>query len=150
MHWPHAMYFIRHIRNSGIFGSIFFSRYIPAYSITLRVIEVYSALCLTLAYSQPCHILSPDIFRTDDLYKTLWKVHQPHSEPCHRALFSHIQAYLEPYATLVYVKTWHTRNPGIFRPLANIQNSDIFKTRHIIKNYNCFSKLLHLRSLIGF
>ena len=57
------------------------------------------------------------------------------------------------------------RNLAYFRKFTNIQNSDIFKTRHnsepsqrfkmeffakIIKNYNYFSKGLHLRSLTVF
>ena len=78
-------------------------------------IKAYSALCLILAYPQPYHILSPGIFRTGGLFKTLWNVNQAYSEPCHRALFSHIQTYSEPCATLAYAKTWHTRNSRIFR-----------------------------------
>ena len=35
-----------------------------------RLIEAYSAPCVTLAYSQPCHNLSPGIFRTGG-FKTL-------------------------------------------------------------------------------
>ena len=111
-----------------------FFRYMPVYSIIsslikayLRIlglywgifwlIQTYSAPCVTLAYSQPCHILSPDIFRTGGLFKTLWNVDQANSEPCHVALFRHIQAYSEPCATFTYAKTWHNWIPGIFRIL---------------------------------
>ena len=113
-------------------------RYMPAYSIIFivneahssmlrhylgifRLIQAHPAPCVTLAYWYPCHFLSPIIFRTGDLRKTLWNVEQVYLEPCifrmPRALFSHVQAYSEPYATLTYEETWHTRNPGIFRTL---------------------------------
>ena len=39
--------------------------------ITVRHIQSYSALCITLAYSQPCHIQNPRIFRTQDIFKNL-------------------------------------------------------------------------------
>ena len=68
-------------------------------------IQAYSAPCATLAYSQPCHILSPGIFRTERLFKTLRNIDQVYSEPCPRALFSHIKAYSEPCATLAYAET---------------------------------------------
>ena len=46
-------------------------------------------------------------------------IDQTYSELCHKALFSRIQEYSEPCATLVDTETWHTRNPGIFRILPN-------------------------------
>ena len=123
------MYCIRHIQNnSGIFTTLFF-RYASAYSVIFSVIKAYSlilrhslltfiqAYSAALAYSQPCHILSPPIFRIGGLFKTLSIVDQTYSEPCHRASFSHIQAYSEPCATLAYAETRHTQNPGIFRTL---------------------------------
>ena len=80
--WLHALYCIWHGQNSGIFSTLFFSdicRHIQSYSGLLRhvhtywyIIKAYSAPCITLAYSKPCHILSPDIFRTEGLFKTLW------------------------------------------------------------------------------
>ena len=83
------------------------------------LIQAYSAPYVTLAYSQPCHILSPGIFTTRGLFKTLSNVDQAsrHSDPYHRPLFNHTQAYLEPCATLAYAETCHTWNPGIFRTL---------------------------------
>ena len=79
-----------------------------------------------------------------NLLKALWKVDQTSSEPCYKALFSHIQAYSENCATLAYAETWYTRNPGIFRraifrillylwKFTNIQNLDIFETHHIFR-----------------
>ena len=34
-----------------------------------------------------------------------------------QALFSHIQAYFEPFVMLTSAETWHIQNPGIFRTL---------------------------------
>ena len=112
-----------------------FFRYILAYSIVFNAIKgifthietlfkAHSGLfrhiqhpALTLTYSKLCQILSPGIFRTRALFKTLWNIDKTYSEPCHKALFSHIQAYSEPCTTLAYAETWHTQNPGIFRTL---------------------------------
>ena len=103
--------------------SIIFS-FIQAYPLILRhckdisrLIRAYSAPFVILAYSHSCHILNPGIFRTGSLFKALWNVDQTYSELCHRASFSHIQAYSEPCATLAYTETWHIRNPGMFRTL---------------------------------
>ena len=87
---------------------------IKAYS---RFIQAYSAPCVALAYSWPCHIRSQSIFRIGDFFKNLSNFDQAYSEPCHRALISHIQAYSELCATLAYAETLHTRNPGIYRTL---------------------------------
>ena len=126
--------------------------HIQSYSVLLRhfyaywdiikaylLIQGYSAPCVTLAYSQPCHILSLGIFITRGLFETLRNVDQAYAEPRYRALFSHIQAYSEPSATLANAETWYTRNPGIFRTLpAHIQNSVILP-----KIYE-YSKLWHI------
>ena len=87
---------------------------IKAYS---GFIQAYSAPCVALAYSWPCHIRSHGIFRIGDFFKNLSNFDQAYSETCHRALISHIQAYSELCATLAYAETLHTRNPGIFRTL---------------------------------
>ena len=93
-----------HIRHSVFF------RQTPAYSVILsaikahshisknyqsifRLIQAYSTPSVTLAYSQPWYILKPGIFRSGILFKSLRNVDQAYSEPCYRALFSHIQAY---------------------------------------------------------
>ena len=99
-------------------------RHIQVYETLLRHIQAYSGISSTLC--NPCilvplHFLSPSIFRTGDLFKTLWNVEQVYLEPrifwMPGALFSHVQVYSELYATLTYEKTWHTRNPGIFKTL---------------------------------
>ena len=125
---------------------------IKAYSRTLRhfgmfrPIQPNSAPCITLAYLQPCHIRSPDKFRTGSLLKIMWKVDQVYSELCHRTLFNHIQAYTEPCATLAFAETWHTRileySELFHRTLSylpkfrNMHNSDIFKTGHIYSEHS--------------
>ena len=128
------MYYIRHIQNSGISSTLFF----------------HITLCNPL-YSQPSHILSPGIFRIRSLFKTLWNVDQEYSEPCHGALFSHIQAYPEPCTllawcrNLTYLQSWNIQYASIIaswciyqtlsylRKFTNIQNSDMFKTGHIFR-----------------
>ena len=55
--------------------------------------QAHSAPCVTLAYSQPCYILSPDVSKTGSLYKTLGNVDQAYSEPGSgtlSAIFRHI------------------------------------------------------------
>ena len=90
------------------------------------LIQVYSAACVTLTYSQPCHIPNHGILRTGGIFKTLQNFDQAFSEPCHsqkeqfiQAIFSHIQVYSEPCVTLAHAEAWHIRNPGIFKPFHN-------------------------------
>ena len=104
------------------YSALCFFRYMLAYSIILsiikaypfilrhcsgifKLIQAYSAPFVTLAYSQPCHILSLGLFRTGGLFKALQNVDQTYSEPWHRTPFSHIQAYSEPCAMLAYAET---------------------------------------------
>ena len=76
--WPYAMYCIRHIL---AYSTFCISRYMSRYSIIFTHIDkllghfqaftgIFSALC-NHAYSQPCHVLSPGLFRTGSLFKTL-------------------------------------------------------------------------------
>ena len=111
----------------------------------LQLIQAYSAPCVTLVYSQSCHFRSPSIFRTGGLFKTLWNVDQAYSEPCHRALFSHIQVYSEPCARFAYTQTWHTQNPGIFRSLPQLHPNAYSEPRHIKKNLQIFRTLTYLK-----
>ena len=67
------------------------------YSIIFNVIQGY----LHISHAS----FSPRIFRTGGFFKTLGNVDQAYSEPCHEALLSHIQAYSEPSATLVYTES---------------------------------------------
>ena len=95
------------IVNSDIFTS---------YSDIFSHIVAYLKFCVTLAYSEPCHIQKPGIFRTQVIFRTLSRhilaysehcIILTHWEPCHiqnfgicstwayseSCLFSHIQAY---------------------------------------------------------
>ena len=76
-------------------------RHTQAYSALLRHIhtywdhiKAYSAPSVTLAYSQPCHIPSPGIFRTGGIFNTLWNFDQVYSKPCQsqNELFRHYSA----------------------------------------------------------
>ena len=78
-----------------------------------RLLQAYSAPCVTLAYSQPCHIVSPGIFRTGRLSKPCEKFTRHIQNPA----MGITQPYSEPYATFAYAKTWPTQNPGIFKTL---------------------------------
>lgn len=63
----------------------------------LKHIQAYSEPCVTLAYSQPCHIPSPGIFKTDGKFKTLRNFDQAYSD-----IFLPIvrTAYLDIFRTL--------------------------------------------------
>ena len=159
----------RRIHNSDIFSTLVYTaicRHIQQFSASLRhidaywdIIMVYSGLnqaypahCLTLPYSQSCHILSTGIFWIEPkaYLKTLWSVDQAYSEPCHRVLFSYIQECSEPCPTLAYAEIWHTQNPEIFRTLTLLHPYVYTEPCHINENlhififinYNYFSKVL--------
>ena len=121
------MYCIRQIQGSGIFRTLYsgifkhihinkeHSSILRHYQGIFRLSQAYSAFCVTLAYSQSSHILSPDIFKTrgskrsetlTSIFRTL-----PQSKQFIQALFSHIQAYSETCASL------HMQKPSIFRIL---------------------------------
>ena len=98
-------------------------RYIHAY---WDIIKPYAGLfpCVTLAYSQPCRFLSPSIFRTIGIFKTVWSVDQVYWDPCHGTLLRHI---LSAYTcrNLAYSVSWNFQN---FQNciLTHIQNPVIF------------------------
>ena len=112
LHQTHSEFW--HIQHPA-FSDIY--RRIQSYSALLRhiddywdIIKAYSGLFSIFSTSQLWYILRPSIFRTPYLFITLWNVDQAYSEPCHRALFSHIQTYSEPWAA-------HTQKPGILKVL---------------------------------
>ena len=115
-------------------------RYMRTYSALLRPIHQYWDIIK--AYS--------DIFSTlpilsSNIFKTLWNVDQAYSEACHRALFSHIQAYSEPCAMLAYPETWRTRNSRIFRTLAHLHPNTYSKSCHTNENWQIFRTLSYLK-----
>ena len=137
------MYCIRHIQNSGIFkilNSLFFQVYAAIFNL-FTFIQAYSAPCVTLAYLQPCCILNSSILRTGGLFETLWNLDQTYSEPCLRALFSHIQNL---------VQRLHIQKSDILRTL---EYSRLFhncilthsEPRHIYENLRIFRNLIYLK-----
>ena len=101
--------------------------------------KAYSEPYVTLAYSQSCYSLSYGIFRIRGLLKTLWNIDQAYSELCHRKVFSHIQAYSEPYQK-------HIQKPGILRILEYLKPFHNCILVHIYKNFQIFRTLKHLKS----
>ena len=137
------MYCIRHIQNFGIFRTCLF-RYLQALLRSFWLIQAYSAPCVTLAYSQHCHIPSrwhiliwrhihnpkklwPGIFRT-----------LPYSGQLIQALFSH---NIQPCVTLAYAETWNIPNPGIFKILPWLHPNTYSELCHIYRNrYRPYSR----------
>ena len=122
-----------------------------------RHIQAYLALCVTIAYSQLCYILSPDIFWTQGFFKTLWKVQNIFRTLTKGIiqLYSDILCNACTFRTLcnacirrnmAYSKSWNIQNRSItafwHMPVRNlsylwkftkIQNPDIFKTWYIFR-----------------
>ena len=87
--WPRAMY-CRYIFRTLSYTSIH--------------IVAYWEPCVTLAYSEPCHIQNPGIFRAQDIFRTL---------------SSQILAYSKRCVTLAYWEHWHIQNCAILGLLEN-------------------------------
>ena len=128
---------------SGLFDEIFID--MPQFHKLPPPLKPTSPPCVTLAYSQLCHILSPSIFRTEGLLNTLSNNDQAYSEPCHKAVLSHIQAYSEPCATLTYAETWHTRNPGTCITLPLLHLNVYSELCYINENLRIFRTLTYLK-----
>ena len=131
--------------------SIIFS-IIKAYSHILRHIQAYSVIFSTLcnphifatlplfwalaylAFKTNLKAYSRGLFKTETLTKDIQK-----------ALFSHIQAFPEPWATLAYAETWHTQNPRIFRTL-QLHPRVCSEPCHIYKNLWIFRTLTYFKT----
>ena len=131
--------------------SIIFS-IIKAYSHILRHIQAYSVIFSTLcnphifatlplfwalaylAFKTNLKAYSRGLFKTETLTKDIQK-----------ALFSHIQAFPEPWATLAYAETWHTQNPRIFRTL-QLHPGVCSEPCHIYKNLWIFRTLTYFKT----
>ena len=108
--WPRAMY-CRYIFRTLSYTSIH--------------IVAYWEPCVTLAYSEPCHIQNPGIYRAQDIFSSLSR---------------HILAYSEHCVTrilriLSYSEFSHIKNFGIFR-IPGTSKSCLFRhdqaySRHI-------------------
>ena len=113
------------------------------YSGTFRLIQVYLTPFKTLAYSKPCHITSPSIFKIRDIFKTLWSFEQAYSEPCqsqngqnnlfrhYSATFKHMQ---KPCIRLTYADICHNWNPEIFRTPSKLPSGAYPEPCHIYEN----------------
>ena len=62
-------------------------------------LDIFSTLCNPRVFIQNLTIFWAQA------YLQLWNVNQAYSESCHGVLFSHIQTYSEPCATLTYTDT---------------------------------------------
>ena len=108
----------------------------------IRLIQAYLAPCVTLIYSQPCHIPSPGIFRTWGIFKTLQKFHQAYSElGVVRIAYSGI---IHPYSAIFKSLC----NACICRNLAylescNIQNPSIIGSHHIFRTLSYLQKYVN-------
>ena len=81
--------------------------------------QVHILAYVTPAYSEPCHIQNPGIFRTEDKFRTLLR---------------HILAYSERCVTLAYWEPCHIQNFVIFKILAYVRPEAYSKSclyRHI-------------------
>ena len=121
------------IQNSGIL-KLSLSWYVQTYSTyilmhimtLLRKIQAYSGIFSTLfnlAYSQPCHLLRPGIFRIRIIFKTETLTEHIQNPASIRTVYSGIiQSYSDIFRTLynchkcrnlAYSRLWNIQNPFI-------------------------------------
>ena len=98
----YAMYCIRHIKNNSAYSTLFFlsiCQHIPYSPIEtlLRHIQTYSGIFSTLCNHRIFRALA---HLKPETYLKSWNIDQAYSEPCHRAILSHILEYSESCATL--------------------------------------------------
>ena len=89
-----------------IFRTLFIIKYSDVFRhiyVLFRNIQTFCGIFRTLAYSDPCHIQNPGIFRTQGIFRTLSR---------------HTLAYSERFVRLAYWEPCHIQNFGIFRILA--------------------------------
>ena len=106
------------------YSELYLFRYISTYSRIFRIaywefrsIPAYSAPFVTLAYSQPYHIPSQGVFRTGDVFRTVYSGIIQSYSGISRTLCN---AYL--CRNLIYSESWNFQNPSI------ISSRRIFKT----------------------
>ena len=95
------------------------------YSYIFSYIVAYLKLFVTLAYSEPCHIQNPGIYRTQHVFRSLSRHILAYSEDCVTRILR----------TLSYSEFSHIKNFGIFRILG-MSESCLFRhdqaySRHI-------------------
>ena len=104
-----------------------------------RLIQAYSEPCVTLTYSQPCHILSPGIFRDGETSKTCETLTRIAQNPAiTRTVYSGI---IEPYSC----RFRRLCNPSICRNLAYFGVLECLEPFHnctlLIQNPAIFTKI---------
>ena len=118
----------------------------------LRLIQAYSALFVTLVYSQHCHVLGCSVFKTGGLFnQKRWPGIFRHWPGIFRTLplgiSSHIQAYWEPCAILSYAKTWHMAKEKKLLVSVRVPRWDFFSddaaSKLFFKTTNEFKKILN-------
>ena len=118
-----------------------------SYSDIFHHIVAYLEPCVTLEYSEPCHILNTGISRTQDIFRTPSR---------------HILAYSERCVTSAYWAPCHIQNFAIFRiqaclgpraylesclftqiqPYSDIFNNDSYNNIHFLFVLPCFQRNL--------
>ena len=99
-----------------------------SYSDIFRHIVAYLEPCVTLTYSEPCHIQNPGIFRTQDIFRTLSR---------------HILTYSKRCVTFAFWELCHIQKFAIFRILAYLGQeaySESCLQRHIQAYWGIFNK----------
>ena len=89
-----------------------------SYSDIFSHVVAYVEPCITLAYSEPCHIQNAGIFRTRDIFRTQSR---------------HVLVYSEHYVTLAYWEPCDIQNSTIFRLLAYSEPYQTSKMEHLMK-----------------
>ena len=153
------MYCIRHIRNSGIFRTLFIQlcsgilKHIQHYSNILRDTEtlfrhiqayygIFRTLCVTLVYRRPCHTLSPRIFRADGIFRA-GHIQNPETKYIQnpsivRTVYSSI---IQPFSGIfrTLCSPCICENLAYFEPW-NIQNHSIIASRQILRTLSYLQK----------
>ena len=101
--------------------------------------------CVTVAYLEPCHIQNPEIFRIHDIFRTLLRHILVYSERLRNARILRTPPI---FRTLPYLEFWHVYKYSELCNISNPTHLEFFA--RIVKNYNFFSNVLHLRSLAKF
>ena len=96
----------------------------------------YLELCVTLAYSEPCHIQNPGIFRTQYIFRTLLRHILGYSERCLTLAYCVTPVI---FRTMPYSEVWH-----IYDPPMHIQNPVYLGTFRHIRAYSIMIVIIAL------
>ena len=113
--------------------------------IFLTNIQAYSEHCANPACLKPFHILSPDIFRIGDMFKTLWSFDQVYSEPPPPIVRTVYSGIIQPNSG-IFRTFWNLR---IYRNLSHSESWNI-QDPFIIASHPLFKTLSHLQKWVNF